>query len=110
MDIDQLIANLKTQLALLFKNKFTEFGSALQKDVDTFLNNSKATLKRWLLLLSDGSITQDEFEWLLKSQQDLIVLQALQTAGISKIKLNNIKKAIIKTVVETTISGLLKGL
>ncbi len=110
MDIDQLIASLKTQLTLLFKNKFVEFGSSLQKDAETFLNNSKATLERWLILLTDGSITQDEFEWLLKSQQDLIVLQTLQAAGVSKIKLNAIKKAIIKTVVETTINGLIKGL
>ncbi len=110
MDIDQLIASLKAQLALLFKNKFAEFGSSLQSDAETFLNNSKTTLERWLLLLTDGSIKQDEFEWLLKSQQDVIILQALQTAGVSKIKLNAIKKAIIKTVVETTINALIKGL
>ena len=52
------------------------------------------------------TITKDEFEWLLKSQQDLIALKALQGAGLSKIKINNIKNTIIKTIFQTVILSL----
>ncbi|MBC8643423.1 hypothetical protein H9W95_02935 [Flavobacterium lindanitolerans] len=53
--------------------------------------------------MASSSITEEEFSWLLKSQQDLIALKALQGAGLSKIKLNNIKNAIIQTVFKTVL-------
>ena len=54
-------------------------------------------------VLKGLGFTEEEFSWLLKSQQDLIALKALQGAGLSKIKLNNIKNAIIQTVFKTVL-------
>lgn len=106
MDIEKLLKELKNQLISVLGDKYKEFKPEIQKDINDFLNKSKEKLERWALLLASSSITQEEFKWLLKSQQDLIALKALQGAGLSKIKINNIKNTIIKTVFQTVILSL----
>lgn len=103
MDIDKLLEDLRKNLITVLGDKYKEFKPEIQKDVNVFLENSKEKLLRWSILLIENSITEDEFAWLLKSQQDLVMLKALQGAGLSKIKLNNIKNTIFKTVLQTII-------
>ena len=103
MDIDKLLEDLRKNLITVLGDKYKEFKPEIQKDVTVFLENSKEKLLRWSVLLIEKSITEDEFAWLLKSQQDLVTLKALQGAGLSKIKLNNIKNTIFKTVLQTII-------
>lgn len=103
MDIDKLLEDLRKNLITVLGDKYKEFKPEIQKDVNVFLENSKEKLLRWSILLVENSITEDEFAWLLKSQQDLVTLKALQGAGLSKIKLNNIKNTIFKTVLQTII-------
>lgn len=103
MDIEKLLKQLKQELVTLLGDKYKEFKPEIQKDITAFLDSSKEKLERWTLLLALSSITEEEFSWLLKSQQDLIALKALQGAGLSKIKLNNIKNAIIQTVFKTVL-------
>ncbi|KQS52693.1 MULTISPECIES: hypothetical protein [Flavobacterium] len=103
MDIEKLLKQLKQELVTLLGDKYKEFKPEIQKDITAFLDSSKEKLERWTLLLASSSITEEEFSWLLKSQQDLIALKALQGAGLSKIKLNNIKNAIIQTVFKTVL-------
>jgi hypothetical protein len=107
MDIDQIIKELKTQLLNVLGKKYNEFKPEIQKDINTFLKKSQEKLERWTILLADKAITPEEFEWLLKSQKDLTVLQALQTAGVSKIRLNNIKNSIIKTAFDVITKAVL---
>lgn len=101
MDIEKLLAELRKNLITLLGEKYKEFKPEIQKDVNAFLENSREKLERWSLLLISKSLTEEEFAWLLKSQQDLVTLKALQGAGLSKIKLNNIKNSIFKTVLQT---------
>ncbi|WP_447635513.1 hypothetical protein [Flavobacterium microcysteis] len=103
MDIEKLLKQLKQELVTLLGDKYKEFKPEIQKDITAFLESSKEKLERWTLLLASSSITEEEFSWLLKSQQDLIALKALQGAGLSKIKINNIKNAIIQTVFKTVL-------
>lgn len=103
MDIEKLLKELKAQLLALLEGNFNEFKPELQKEITQFLEQSKDKLTRWTLLLADGSITKDEFEWLIKSQKDLLTLKALQTAGISKIRINNLKNSIIQTIIKTVL-------
>ena len=103
MDIEKLLKELKAQLLALLEGKFNEFKPELQKEITLFLEQSKDKLVRWTLLLADQSITKDEFEWLIKSQKELLTLKALQSAGISKIRINNLKNTIIQTIIKTVL-------
>ncbi|MCO6161705.1 hypothetical protein [Flavobacterium sp. NRK F7] len=108
MDIEKLIKELKEALLTLLGNKYKEFKPEIQKDITVFLKDSEEKLKRWIQLLAEDSITKEEFEWLLKSQKDLLTLKALQTVGISKIRLNNIKNSILKTIFDIVLAAVIK--
>ena len=103
MDIEKLLKELKAQLLALLEGSFNEFKPELQKEITFFLEQSKEKLVRWTLLLADKSITVDEYKWLIKSQKELLTLKALQTAGISKIRINNLKNNIIQTIIKTVL-------
>ncbi|OXA71714.1 hypothetical protein B0A67_10170 [Flavobacterium aquidurense] len=100
MDKDKVIENLKKELKAIIANNYKDIKPQLEKDLTVFFQTSKEKLERWIVLFSSGDLTEEEFEWLLKSQLDLTVLKALQTAGISKIKLNTIKNNIIKMIIQ----------
>lgn len=103
MDIEKLLKALKENLSNILGNKLKDVAPQLEKDIKDYIKLSKDKLERWSLLFVEGSITEDELQWLLKSQQDLIALKTLQASGLSKIKLNNIKNSIIQTIFKTII-------
>jgi hypothetical protein len=98
MDNDLLIKDLTSELKTIITNSYKDIKPELEQDLNTFLETFREKLERWVILLSTAAITPEEFEWFLKSQVDLVALQALQTAGISKIRLNTIKNNIVKTI------------
>lgn len=108
MDLEKLIKELKESLLTLLGNKYKEFKPEIQKDITAFLKESENKLKRWVLLLAEGSLTKEEFEWLLKSQKDIVALKALQTVGLSKIRINNLKNSIIKTIFDIVVATVIK--
>lgn len=98
MNTDQLIEEVKIKLKTIISSSYKDNKYEIEKDLNAFLETSKDKLERWIILFASGNLTEEELEWLLKSQLDLVALQALQTTGISKIKLNTIKNNIIKMI------------
>jgi hypothetical protein len=102
MDIEKLLNEIKNQLLELAKNNYQDVLPQFQKDMNTFFEFTKLKLERWSVLITNSSITIEEFEWLVKSQQEFLVLATLQKAGLSKIKINKLKNTIIKIIVSST--------
>lgn len=100
MDFDILLKQLTTALVSLFGEKWGDMEGASKKDIDLFLEESKEKLERWTLLLVNGDLDLEDFEWLVKSQKDLLVMQALHTAGVNKISLGHFKNKAIKTIID----------
>lgn len=103
MDKDILLEELKSRLKIILANSYKDIKPELEKDLNTFLETSREKLERWILLFSTSALTEEELEWLLKSQLDLVTLQGLQTTGISKIRLNTLKNNILKTIFKVII-------
>jgi hypothetical protein len=103
MDNDTLLKELKSRLKIIITNSYKDIKPELEKDINAFLETSGEKLERWILLFSTSALTEEELEWLLKSQLDLVALQALQTTGISKIRLNTLKNNILKTIFKVII-------
>lgn len=98
MNDTPLLEELKSKLKVIITESYKDNKFDLEKNLNLFLEASKEKLERWILLFASGDLTEEELEWLLKSQLNLTAFETLQTAGISKIKLNTIKKNIIKLV------------
>lgn len=106
MDIEALLKLLKEELLKVLGESYGDFKTETKKDVEAFLMLSKVKLERWTGLLQSGDLTPDDYEWLLKSQKDLLVLNALYQAGVSKLKLGHLKNKIIKTIMNTVIASI----
>lgn len=107
MDFEELLKQLKAELLKVLGDKFEDYKSESKKDVEAFLKASKQKLERWTKLLASKDLTVKDYEWLLKSQKDILVLNALYQVGVSKIKLGHLKNKIIKTIVDTVVAVVL---
>lgn len=103
MDFKDLLKELKGNLLSLMGAKFDDLKDESKKDVQDFLKASKEKLERWTTLLAEGNLTLDDYKWLVESQKDLVVLEGLYAAGVSKIKLGHLKNSILDTVISTAI-------
>lgn len=99
MDFEEILKELKTSLLQLFGEKWEDLKGESKKDIEQFLKDSEEKLKRWTVLLANGDITLDDYEWLVKSQKDLLLMKALHKAGVSKISLGHFKNKIIQVIV-----------
>ena len=108
MNNNNLIEEIKEKVKSLISKNYKDLKPQLEKDLKTFLETSAEKLERWAILYANEGINEEELQWLLKSQLDLVSLQALQAAGISKIKLNNLKNNIIKLIFEIIIGFISK--
>lgn len=107
MNIDDILKAIKNDLLALFSDNFKNLTDQSKKDLETFLSKTEEKFSRWALLLAEQKITNEEFEWLVKSQKDLLVLTSLQEAGISKIRLSNIKNQAINTIIKTILTSII---
>lgn len=107
MDIEELLKLLKDELLKVLGESYGDFKKETKADVEAFLTLSKVKLERWTVLLANGELTVDDYEWLLKSQKDLLVLNALYQAGVSKLRLGHLKNKIIKTIVNIVITAVI---
>jgi len=107
MNIDEILKQIKSELNQLFAENFKNLSNESKKDLNKFLSESEEKLKRWVVLLLEEKITKEEFEWLVKSQKDILLLASLNEAGISKIKLSNIKNHVISTIIKTVLTSLI---
>ncbi|OXB20644.1 hypothetical protein B0A80_18620 [Flavobacterium tructae] len=98
MHNDTLLDQLKSKLKIIITESYKDNKFELEKDLNTFLEISREKLERWFFLFSSGNLTEEDLEWLLKSQFNLMEFQTLQATGISKIKLNAIKNNILKMI------------
>lgn len=101
MDFEQLFKELKGNLCATLGDKYAAYSEATKNDIEAFLEGSKDKLKRWTILLADERLNEEEFEWLIKSQKDGLILQAIYQAGVSKIALGHLKNKLIKVVLHT---------
>ncbi len=107
MDIEELLKLLKDELLKVLGESYSDYKKETKKDIEAFLEISKVKLERWTSLLASKDLTVKDYQWLLESQKDLLVLNALYQAGVSKLRLGHLKNKIIKTIVNTVVAAVL---
>lgn len=100
MDFDKIFKELKESLVKLLGDQYAGLKKETKEDIFEFVNGSKVKLERWTLLLANGEISLDDYQWLVESQKDLLTMKALEKAGISKISLGHFKNKVVNTLVD----------
>jgi hypothetical protein len=87
--------------------EFSGFAKEIKADTQEFLDESKEKLKKWLKLLADGDIDQEEFALLVKGRKDLALMTALTAAGVAQARIGRIKNKIVDLVIDKGIDLIL---
>ena len=85
----------------LAKKTLKGFKEEAVSDTKKFLEASKSDLKRWVKLLAQGDITQDDFEWLVLGRKDVAKMYALKQAGLTLVRIDRFKSALLNLVIDS---------
>ncbi len=109
-DFEAIFQDLKTGAMDLSKLTVKQYKDEAQADIMAFLKDSKESLERWTTLLAAGELTISDFEWLVQSQKDLLLMNGLKQTALSKIRLEHFKTSVLNFVVDTAIDHVAKEL
>ena len=103
---DTFLATLRPKLVALVTQTVRDRKDAAVKDVESFLEGSRADLERWSRLVALGELSPDEFEWLVKARVDLARIAALEQAGLAKVALDRFKQSLLDIVTGSALAAL----
>ncbi len=87
-DINKVLNNFKDELVELAKANFSAADlQAAKQDAQKFVDDNKDKLEKYLTLLNNHQIDEDEFKSLVGGLKDLAAMQALSTAGVQAAKI-----------------------
>jgi hypothetical protein len=101
VDFNAIFQELKGAVESLAKEKAGDYWKAAVGDADQFFNKTKDKLERWTIRLAKGELTPDDFEWLVKGEKDLAEMVLLREAGLTLIRVDEFKTALLDVVVKT---------
>jgi hypothetical protein len=94
---------LKTETEKVVRAEWKDCREAALKDGQAFVEKTKADLERWTGLLAAGSLSREDFEWLLQGKKDLAELEALKQAGLAQARLDRFRDTILGVVTQTAL-------
>ncbi len=100
-NFDDFWKTLETGLEQLALKNWKDVKAAAEADGRAFLDKTRADLERWSKLMVAGSLTKDDFEWLVAGKKDLAEMQALKKAGLSLVRVERFQNALISLVIDT---------
>lgn len=98
-DFDRFLKIVKTDLGAVAENLGRDYAEEVIEEGTDFALRFKERLERRIALLATGKLSKDEFEWLMKSEKNLIELKSLEKRGLAVVQLNKFREAIIDTLI-----------
>lgn len=98
MNFDTNYDNLIEYLSNYISGKLSSHQKEVKQEIKNLLEKLKTKLKKWTLLLEKGKIDLEEFKWLLQSQKDLIIINTLHQAGLTKNTVGRIKRDLLQKI------------
>lgn len=105
-DINQILNDIKDQLAPLAEENVKEFAAQAKQDAEAFLAESKEKLTKWMQLLASGQIDQDEFGLLVNSQKAVASMRALRDANAGAIRIEKFRDSVFNVIVTTAVKAI----
>lgn len=98
-DFDKYLKIVKTDLATVAENLGRDYAEEVIDEGTDFALRLQERLERRIHQLAADELSKDEFEWLIKSEKNLINLKSLKKKGLAVVQLNKIRDAIIDTLI-----------
>lgn len=102
-DFNQIFNDIKNQLGPLAEKDIKEFADQGKQDAEAFLEQSREKLQKWVQLLAEGQIDEDEFQWLVESQKAAAEMEALRAANAGTMRIEQFRDTVLNVVVKTAV-------
>jgi len=99
MDWEKFTVQVYEEMKGLCVGSLDKYKNVLSKDMQKFLEKSKCYFEQWSQQVSEGKLTKENYEDLVKRQMAGAEFIAIKQAGIEKIELDKLSSSIIKTVI-----------
>ncbi len=106
-DFNKIFDNIKDQVGAEAQTGLKEFSDQGKQDAQAFLDQSRDRLEKWMQLLADKQIDEDEFGWLVESQKASAQMEALRKANAGTMKIEQFRDSVLQTIVTTAVPAII---
>jgi hypothetical protein len=109
-DFNKIFNDIKNQVGAEAQTDLKEFSDQGKQDAEAFLDQSRSRLEKWMQLLADKQIDQDEFTWLVESQKASAQMEALRKANAGTMKIEQFRDSVLQTIVQTAVPAIIAAI
>lgn len=102
--ITGIVQSIEKGVPQLAKSCLGGFMNEASQNIRSCVSSNLGKMKGWLSQLANGSLSKEDFKFLLQSEFDLSAMEALKEKGIAEIQLDNFKKGVISLVENAILS------
>jgi hypothetical protein len=106
-DFNKIFDNIKDQVGAEAQTDLKQFSDQGKQDAQAFLDQSRDRLEKWMQLLADKQIDEDEFGWLVESQKAVAQMAALQKANAGNMQIEQFRDSVLQIIVTTAVPALI---
>lgn len=106
-DFNKVFNDIKNQVGAEAETDLKEFSDQGKQDAEAFLDQSRSRLEKWMQLLADKQIDEDEFGWLVESQKASAQMEALRKANAGTMKIEQFRDSVLQTIVKTAVPAII---
>jgi hypothetical protein len=106
IDFKKVFETLKVDVVGLATSTVKSYRDEAKTDATKLLDGMKDNLNNWTLQLAEGTLSKNDFEFLVLAQKEVIEMHALKQAGLALIKADELKGKLLNQVINT-VFGLL---
>jgi hypothetical protein len=104
-NFNKVFDDIKDQVGGLAEKDLKDFSTQGKQDAEAFLNQSRGKLEKWMQLLADKKIDEDEFRWLVESQKAAAQMEALREANAGTMRVEKFRDSVFQIVVKTAMAA-----
>lgn len=105
-NVNNFLPSLEKNMIDFIDTSWGSDKSIIQQNIKEFINESKQDLEKWTLLLANGTLSKNDYEWLVKSKADLAQLIILKNITIAKSAANSLIYGLLDKVINTAFSSI----
>jgi hypothetical protein len=105
-DFNQVFDNIKDQVGAEAQTDLKEFSDQGKQDAQAFLDQSRSKLEKWMQLLADKQIDEDEFGWLVESQKAVAQMEALQKANAGTMQIEKFRDSVFQITINAAVTAI----
>ena len=102
-DFNDFWEDLEKGILSLAESSFNEFKTGAIAAGNDFIEQSKADLQYWTSELAADNLSKEDFEWLVKSKENMAKLVILNHIGLTKVQVDKLTSGILKAVTEAAL-------